>query len=105
MAARQEIGMFRQRPDMRYRLLEGDPYPIGEPVTGSRADRRRNQDGPERNAGRTDERADGDKDGPSRNEQGDECQRLAKGEREDNRGPPGLMFADELDDVLREIGK
>ena len=92
--------MPRQRPHVGNRRAELDADPIGEPIAERRPKRGRQPDRPEislleRSALRCRQRR------PGRNHKGYESERLAKGERENDRSRPSLVDAHELYNLLR----
>ena len=99
-AARNKVGMARQRPHVRDRVFELEADPVGQPVADGGTKRRRNPDRPEADAARADQGADCHQRAPGRNQQRDESERFPKRQRKNDRRRPTFVVADEVDDVL-----
>jgi hypothetical protein len=86
---------------MRDSGAELDADPIREPIAERRPDRAGNPDRPEIELTGADQRADADKSRPGGYDELYQTQRLANGERKHDRGRPRLVYAHELDQLLR----
>ena len=102
-AARQQVGIARQRPHLRDVLLVAEAEPVGDPVAKRSAKPARQPDRPEADAADADQRADRDQRSPGRNQQRDEGEQFAEGQQQHDRGRPDLMVAHEVSQSARKI--
>nr|ALS89197.1 MetaGeneMark_Unknown Function [uncultured bacterium] len=102
---RDQVRIFRQRPDVLHGVFELPADPVGQPVAQRGADRTGDPDRPEIEVARTDQRADQDQRSPGRNQQRNERQRFHEREREHDRRGPDLMEARKIDDRLDVLFK
>src|SRR6476646_12191696 len=100
LAPGQQFGVARQRPDMCHRRSELHADPIREPIAERSAHRTGDPNRPEIEIPVTDQDADSHQRSPGRNEQGNECKRLAEGESKNYGRRPRLMVTHKLHHVL-----
>src|SRR5216683_5592062 len=78
LAARQDLRVTRQRPDLRDLLLVSEAEPVGDPIAKRSPDPAGDPNRPEVDAARADQRADRDQRSPGRDQQRDKGKDLTK---------------------------
>src|SRR5450755_2686762 len=102
-AARQDLGITRQRPHLRDLFLVFEAEPVGDPVAKRSADAAGNPDRPEADAAGADQRPDRDQRAPGRDQERYEGQRFTERQQQDDRGGPDPMVAHEIGHGVRKI--
>src|SRR5450755_3101205 len=102
-AARQDLGITRQRPHLRDLFLVFEAEPVGDPVAKRSADAAGNPDRPEADAAGADQRPDRDQCAPGRDQERYEGQRFAERQQQNDRSSPDPMVAHEIGHGVREI--
>ena len=103
LAARQDLGVARQRPHLGDVLLVPVAEPVGDPVAERRTNAAGQPDRPEADAADADQRADRDQRTPGRHQQRDERKRFAECQHQHDRGGPNLIVAHEISQSARKI--
>ena len=105
LALVEQAGIAAERPDGANPFLVVVPEPVGHRVAGDRTQRSRQIDRQEVEPAEPDHRPGADKDDGGGDEQPDDEQRFTRGHEEDDGDRLRRVVADEVDELLEEVGE